>query len=48
MLLRKVLKRGNFTSVDDLKRGVMAFIEYNNRTKAKPFKWTYHGKVLNA
>lgn len=48
ILVRKVLKRGNFTSVDDLKRKVLAFIEYYNRTTAKPFKWTYQGKALNA
>jgi len=48
ILVRKVLKRGNFTSVDDLKRKVLAFIEYYNRTMAKPFKWTYQGKALNA
>ena len=46
ILVRKVLKRGNFTSVDDLKRKVLAFIEYYNRTMAKPFKWTYQGKAL--
>jgi putative transposase len=48
ILVRKVIKRGNFTSVDDLKRKVLAFIEYYNRTMAKPFKWTYQGKALNA
>ena len=48
ILVHKVLKRGNFTSVDDLKRKVLAFIEYYNRTMAKPFKWTYQGKALNA
>ena len=48
ILVRKVLKRGNFTSIDDLKRKVLAFIEYYNRTMAKPFKWTYQGKALNA
>jgi transposase len=48
ILVRKVLKRGNFTSVDDLKRKVLAFIQYYNRTMAKPFKWTYQGKALNA
>jgi len=46
ILVRKVLKRGNFISVDDLKRKVLAFIEYYNRTMAKPFKWTYQGKAL--
>lgn len=48
ILVRKVLKRGNFTSVDDLKRKVLAFIEYYNRTMAKPFKWTYKGRALSA
>ncbi len=48
ILVRKVLKRGNFTSIEDLKRKVLAFIEYYNRTMAKPFKWTYQGKALNA
>jgi len=48
ILVRKVLKRGNFVSVEDLKRKVLAFIDYYNRTMAKPFKWTYQGKALNA
>ena len=48
ILVRKVIQRGNFTSVKDLKRKVMAFIEYYNRTMAKPFKWTYQGKALTA
>lgn len=47
ILVQKVLKRGNFVSVEDLKRKVLAFIEYFNRTMAKPFKWTYQGKALN-
>lgn len=46
ILVRKVVKRGNFTSLTDLKRKVLAFIEYYNRTMAKPFKWTYQGKAL--
>lgn len=46
ILVRKVLKRGNFSSVDDLKHKVLAFIEYYNRTMAKPFKWTYQGRAL--
>ena len=46
ILVRKVIKRGNFTSVKELKRKVLAFIEYYNRTMAKPFKWTYQGKAL--
>jgi len=48
ILVRKVIKRGNFTSVKELKRKILAFIEYYNRTMAKPFKWTYQGKALAA
>lgn len=46
--MRKLLKRGNFTSVADLKAKALAFVEYYNRTMAKPFKWTYKGKALAA
>jgi transposase len=46
ILVRKVIKRGNFISTDDLRRKVLAFIEYYNRTMAKPFKWTFQGKAL--
>jgi hypothetical protein len=48
LLVRKLLKRGSFTSVDDLKAQLLGFIAYYNRTMAKPFKWTYQGKPLVA
>jgi transposase len=48
ILVRKLLKRGSFNSVEDLKAKVLAFVEYFNRTMAKPFKWTYQGKALAA
>ena len=48
ILVRKLLRRGNFTSIEQLKAKVLAFIEYFNRTMAKPFKWTYKGKALQA
>lgn len=48
ILVRKLLKRGNFVSLADLKAKVLAFVEYFNRTMAKPFKWTYKGKPLTA
>ena len=47
-LSRKLLRRGNFSSVEDLKTKVLAFIDYYNRTMAKPFKWTYQDKPLAA
>lgn len=46
ILTRKALKRASFTSTDDLKRQIEKFIAYYNDTMAKPFKWTYKGKVL--
>ena len=46
ILVRKLLKRGNFTSTEDLRNKVLAFIEYYNRTMAKPFRWTFQGKAL--
>jgi transposase len=47
ILVRRVLKRGNFRSVTDLREKILAFIDYFNRTLAKPFKWTYKGRPLN-
>jgi transposase len=48
ILVRKLLRRGNFTSTDDLRDRILAFIVYFNRTMAKPFKWTYTGRPLAA
>ena len=48
ILVRKLLKRGSFTSVEDLKANILQFIAYYNRTMAKPFKWTDQGKPLVA
>ena len=45
ILVRKVIKRGDFKSIDDLKDKILKFIEFFNIT-AKPFKWTYAGKPL--
>lgn len=48
ILVRKVIRRGNFTSKADLKAKIEAFIDYFNKTMAKPFKWTYQGRPLAA
>ncbi len=48
ILVRKLLKRGSFSSVEDLEQKVLCFIDYYNRTMARPFKWTYQGKALVA
>ena len=45
ILVRRVIKRGNFTSLDDLRAKILDFITYFNRT-AKPFRWTYTGRPL--
>jgi hypothetical protein len=47
ILVRRVIKRGNFKSAGDLRERILAFIDYFNRTMAKPFKWTYTGRPLN-
>ncbi len=47
ILYRRLLKHGIFNSEDDLAEQMLAFIETYNQT-AKPFKWTYTGKVLEA
>jgi transposase len=46
ILVRKLLKRASFSSVDELRQRILNFIEYFNRTMAKPFKWTYTGRPL--
>ena len=48
ILARKVIRRGSFTSTDDLRAKIEGFIGYFNRTLAKPFRWTYTGKPLAA
>lgn len=48
ILTRKRLRRGSFRSVADLQARVLAFVAYDNRTMAKPFKRTYQGKALVA
>jgi transposase len=48
ILVRKLLKRASFPSVEALQARVRAFIQYFNATMAKPFKWTYGQKPLYA
>ena len=44
-LERRLLRYGEFTSVDDLADRIIAFINDYNR-RAKPFRWTYDGRPL--
>jgi transposase len=46
-LARKLLKRSSFSSLDDLKERVLRFIDYFNRTMAKPIDWLYSPRPLH-
>jgi hypothetical protein len=46
ILTRKLLKRGNFSSLEELREKVLSFVAYYNKTMAKPFKWTYQPTPL--
>ena len=46
VVVRRVLKRGNFPSVESLRERLLDFIDYFNRTMAKPYRWTYTGRPL--
>ena len=46
ILARKLLRRSSFRSVEDLKGRVLEFIEYFNRTMAKPIEWLYSPRPL--
>jgi transposase len=48
ILVRRLLKRVSCTSVAELRERILDFIDYFNRTMAKPFKWTYAGRPLTA
>jgi transposase len=45
ILVRRVLKRGDFGSREALEARIVEFIAYFNKT-AKPFRWTYTGRPL--
>jgi transposase len=46
ILVRKLLRRGNFTSKHHLQQRIEGFIAYFNATLANPFRWTMKGKPL--
>lgn len=48
VLCRRVLRRGDFKSLDQLRERLEAFIAYFNRTLAHPYRWTYTGRALAA
>ena len=45
---RRAIKRGSFSSLKNLKDRLLQFIDYFNRTFARPFRWTYTGRPVKA
>ncbi|MCP4591689.1 MAG: IS630 family transposase [bacterium] len=48
ILVRRLLARASFKSLEELRQRLIDFIDYFNKTLAKPFKWTYTGRPLQA
>ncbi len=48
ILARRFLKRASLRSTEELNERLVKFIEYFNTVLAKPFKWTYTGRPLEA
>jgi hypothetical protein len=46
VLSRRLLRRGEFRSMQDLAAQILAFIAYYDRHDAHPYDWTYTGKPL--
>lgn len=46
VLVRRLLKRSSFASVEVLEERIRSFITYFNHTLARPYRWTYEGKPL--
>src|SRR5262245_66151370 len=47
ILVRKLLKRSSFSSLQDLEEKILRFIDYFNRTMAKPIDWLYSPRRLH-
>jgi transposase len=46
IITRRLLKRGSFSSTEQLKERILKFIKFFNETMAKPFRWTYKARPL--
>jgi hypothetical protein len=44
VIAKRVIRHGSFTSKTDLREKLISFINYFNKTFAKPLNWTYTGK----
>lgn len=45
---RRAVARGSFSSIEALKDRLLNFIDYFNRTFARPFRWTYTGRPVKS
>ena len=45
---RRAVARASFLSLSALKERLLDFIDYFNRTFARPFRWTYTGRPVKA
>jgi hypothetical protein len=48
IVTRRALRHANFKSTAELKERLLNFIDYFNKTFAKPFRWTYTGRPVAA
>ena len=48
ILQRRVLRYGSFESLTALARDMLGFIRRWNRAEARPFRWTFAGRFVDA
>ena len=46
LLVRKLLRRSSFSSLEDLEKRILDFINYFNQTMSKPIQWLYSPRPL--
>ena len=46
ILCRRLLNRSSFASLEKMRERILAFVEYFNKTMAKPLQWAFTGKPL--
>jgi transposase len=46
VLVRKLLRRSSFVSLEDLERRILEFIDYFNRTMSRPIRWLYSPRPM--
>jgi len=43
---RRLLNRSSFASLEKMRERILSFVEYFNKTMAKPLQWAFTGKPL--